>query len=522
MSQKNFNYRPQQGKLEGEVDAEVVVVGAGISGLVCAKELQKVGVKVIVLEASHHMGGRIRTLRENEFNVDLPKSHTKWLRFHKSTNNNIKRPLGVDNFGFEIGAEFVHGSETILNGIIEQNNFKLIDLFTWAHGDGGPSEHEAPDGGFGMYWIGKDKKLIRFDEQDEELKQMNEALWSLGDRAISITNDDKRTLYEYLKDSGVTDRVIGMAESGYANTVAGTLDKIGFSNMSQCERNWYYDGDGDFRIDGTLEETILRSLADGLNIQFNSPVNQIERSKEGVKVKVLGGEVIKATSVVVTSSISALQRGVIKFLPPLPVEKQEAINSIECEPGLKILVKFQSRFWPEKLHGMVCSDAFAPEIWFDSFSISSNNNNNNNNNNGDEKVYYATAFFTSDQARRVAAMKGDDPFNALLDQFDEMFKVRSRDHYAGGFICDWGAVPYIWGAYATPSKKELPDARKHLATPTDDVLFFAGEATDPANFMTAHAAAITGKRAAGQSLHAVVKYRLNRALSLQSSPISRL
>ncbi len=36
--------------------------------------------------------------------------------------------------------------------------------------------------------------------------------------------------------------------------------------------------------------------------------------------------------------------------------------------------------------------------------------------------------------------------------------------YQGGFLIDWGAVPFIWGGYTTPSLRELPDARATLAT----------------------------------------------------------
>ncbi len=42
-------------------DAEVIVVGAGLSGLMCATVLQRSGVEVQVLEAADEVGGRIRT-----------------------------------------------------------------------------------------------------------------------------------------------------------------------------------------------------------------------------------------------------------------------------------------------------------------------------------------------------------------------------------------------------------------------------------------------------------------------------
>lgn len=42
---------------------DVVVVGAGVSGLVCASDLHEAGVDVVVLEASGRLGGRVHTRR---------------------------------------------------------------------------------------------------------------------------------------------------------------------------------------------------------------------------------------------------------------------------------------------------------------------------------------------------------------------------------------------------------------------------------------------------------------------------
>src|SRR6266536_4320229 len=43
---------------------DVVIVGAGLAGLVCAYELEKRGHRVTILEAdARHVGGRVRTLR---------------------------------------------------------------------------------------------------------------------------------------------------------------------------------------------------------------------------------------------------------------------------------------------------------------------------------------------------------------------------------------------------------------------------------------------------------------------------
>jgi monoamine oxidase len=44
--------------------ADVIVIGAGVAGLVAASELAEAGFSVIVLEARDRIGGRIFTLKD--------------------------------------------------------------------------------------------------------------------------------------------------------------------------------------------------------------------------------------------------------------------------------------------------------------------------------------------------------------------------------------------------------------------------------------------------------------------------
>ncbi|MBB2923021.1 NAD(P)/FAD-dependent oxidoreductase [Cellulomonas cellasea] len=52
------------------MDCDVVVVGAGIAGLECARTLHERGLRVVVLEAADEVGGRIRSERVDGFTVD--------------------------------------------------------------------------------------------------------------------------------------------------------------------------------------------------------------------------------------------------------------------------------------------------------------------------------------------------------------------------------------------------------------------------------------------------------------------
>lgn len=52
-------------------DKQVVVVGAGLAGLTAARELQRAGVRVRVLEAHPQVGGRVRSATEDGFTLDV-------------------------------------------------------------------------------------------------------------------------------------------------------------------------------------------------------------------------------------------------------------------------------------------------------------------------------------------------------------------------------------------------------------------------------------------------------------------
>lgn len=62
--------------------------------------------------------------------------------------------------GFDIccGAEIVHGDNNLLSRLAVKRGWPLVPGFTWAQGDGGPSDCEAPDGTAGYYYIGASKE----------------------------------------------------------------------------------------------------------------------------------------------------------------------------------------------------------------------------------------------------------------------------------------------------------------------------------------------------------------------------
>lgn len=131
-SQKKYDYIENiNEKKESLIDLDkqethvVIVIGAGVSGLSAAIELAKNTTKpltVKIIEAHSFVGGRVRTALTNNSNnsdnqytsKELAKTYQK---FH---------PWPVP-----LGAEFVHGTDSIVNDIIENNDWEVEETFNF-------------------------------------------------------------------------------------------------------------------------------------------------------------------------------------------------------------------------------------------------------------------------------------------------------------------------------------------------------------------------------------------------------
>lgn len=91
-------------------------------------------------------------------------------------------------------------------------------MFTWAHGDGGPSHEPAPDGGVAAYWLGKEKRLLAWNAECPEFQRMNAALQGMGDVAPELAPQDGKSVEQYLREQGVAERMLPMAEAGYGKS----------------------------------------------------------------------------------------------------------------------------------------------------------------------------------------------------------------------------------------------------------------------------------------------------------------
>jgi phytoene dehydrogenase-like protein len=97
------------------MSTDVIIVGAGAAGLMAARELQRAGKEVLVLEASNRVGGRILTLHDTNAGVPI-----------------------------ELGAEFVHGEAPETNRLLDEARLASVpvlgDHYRSVRGEMSPQE----------------------------------------------------------------------------------------------------------------------------------------------------------------------------------------------------------------------------------------------------------------------------------------------------------------------------------------------------------------------------------------------
>ena len=84
------------GSTESCPDNQVAVVGGGVAGLAATASLSEAGIDVVLLEAADYFGGRVKQAQP------------------------FKGFAPVD-----LGGEFIHGSDTIINRIAGENDWPL-------------------------------------------------------------------------------------------------------------------------------------------------------------------------------------------------------------------------------------------------------------------------------------------------------------------------------------------------------------------------------------------------------------
>jgi monoamine oxidase len=412
----------------GEVTS-VVVVGAGISGLVAGRALRLAGVDVVVIEARDRIGGRTHTVDVAGTPVDL-------------------------------GAAWVHdglGAPTLpyldaLGGAVMPA--RITDMYA------------------GAAVIDRENNSYPDDAAGAALQV---ALGAFIDNAQALAATDAGAS---LSLADAIDQILPEARPAIRATLGRFLssfdgadaDDVGLSAFNQFFFGVGVEDHDVFPRGGY--RSLVDALATDLDIRLSSVVKAVRFDGDGVEVIIErdgATEVLDASHAIVTAPLGVLKADAITFDPPLPPAKLAAIATLGFGVFEKVVLAYDQQYWqPSESGGIIVLDDDTGQ-WLSLIDMSE---------------WYQqpviVAITTGTPARELADLTETERVARVAAIVNEMTGGTAPAPVASA-ASNWVNDPYSRGCYSRVGRDgdavSTIDSVTNLAAPHGRVLF-AGEATD--------------------------------------------
>jgi monoamine oxidase len=275
--------------------------------------------------------------------------------------------------------------------------------------------------------------------------------------------------------------------NGYLQAISGFISGAALERISVADYLAYDDAatESNWRAPQGYGDLIVASLPFRTVLRLSTPVEAIDLEPRGLALKTCFGAV-HARTAILTVSTHVLANGAIA-LPNALDGWREAAGSLPLGRNEKLFLEVVGR------------SPFAPET-----QVLGNPRDPRT------AAYYIRpfgrmaieCFFGGEGARMIEEGGLTAGFEYAIDQLAALFGEEARRCLRPLVASCWSRTTGIGGAYsyALPGRAA---ARRRLASPFEDRLFFAGEATNAQDFSTAHGAHDSGVRAAREALAAL-------------------
>src|SRR4051812_42068592 len=292
--------------------ADVVVVGAGLSGLTAARRLRDAGLDVVVLEARDRAGGRLRTVTADGHAIDLGGT---WIGAADMRLGALACELGLASW-----PTFSAGEDVVLvepgRARRGRRHRRLHPLHTLAHRRGVRRLEElASRIDCARPWAAPDAG---------PLDAATLATWLRGPATVaalmtSILGAD-------------TEGVSVLGALGYLSSGGGLAALIGIEGGAQDR----------FLAGGA--QALAEGLAAGLGdtVELEAPVRRIEHGTDGVRVS-SDRVVVEAGHVVVALPPGPAAR--LTYDPVLPERRAALLGGLRVGPVGRVVAVYDEAFW---------------------------------------------------------------------------------------------------------------------------------------------------------------------------------
>jgi monoamine oxidase len=422
----------------------VIVVGAGIAGLVAAHELLRAGHDPLLLEGRSRVGGRILTLRE----PFAPGLHA------------------------EAGAMRLPKAHHLVMAYVERFRLPLLP-FTMAN----PNAYYFIGGR--RYRIGEvhdEPRLLSFSCSGDECGLTAAQLWQRVLTPIAATFQgrtreqawdeiiaryDRYSTRDFLEECGWSEDAIerfGVLENQESRMNASFVELLLQEIGEEFVDMWQIEGGTD-----RLPHAFLPELRD--RIRYGASMVALDQAPDSVTVhyrNAAGRHQVTGDHAIVTVPFSVLRH--TEVLQPFSAGKRQAIRELHYDASTKIFIQCRRRFWEEDddiRGGGSVTDLAIRNVYYPDHGRETG------------RGVIIGSYTWADDAQRWASLGESE---RITDAVEDLAQIHPQilQEFEGGVTKAWQEDPFACGAFAlfNPGQKTL--LHQHIISP-EGRIHFAGE-----------------------------------------------
>ena len=460
----------EKGIPKAKTPKDVVIIGAGFSGMVAASLLASAGHRVTIFEASMRVGGRIKTIREpfrhgQSGEAGAMRLVTSYLLVFKYIEK-----FKLDTFDF-INHDKAGNELIFVNGVQITRN-----------------EYEADPDRLLFRTVGKERGKTADVLWAEAIQPIMDMLKkeTVENWAKVIEKYDQYSVRGYLKaETKLSEGAIEMIEvmlNLESRSNLGLIQQI-VETIDHDPNAAYFGISGGMDLLPQRFYEYLQQL--GVQFYFNHMLTRIDRDDKatlhfeggkpqagnqmvgyGVAAEPSLHKKVTADEVILTIPFPALR--VVDVNPPFSQHKRKTIRELMYNGATKVFLQFSERFWETEHHifgGQVITDLASRFIYFPSTDFGGKNGG-----------VVISSYVWATEAAMWDAFTDKSRVEYTLNDVAKIFGEHIRDYFVVGSSQSWSNDIYSTGeaAMLAPGQFEELEGYVQLA---EDNIHFGGDTT---------------------------------------------